>query len=138
MTSLFKFAYALLAATLSLTPNLASALEARGHFTLTHDVLWGNVDIPRGEYAYSYDALNPPLMLTLQQVDGARKAYMLLVSATDTTPETDTDRLLIKSSPAARYVSAMQLSEIGIMLEFLPPTRAVIARNAIASSSGGR
>ncbi len=128
MTSLFKFAYALLAATLSLTPNLASALEARGHFTLTHDVLWGNVDIPRGECAYS----------TLQQVDGARKAYMLLVSATDTTPETDTDRLLIKSSPAARYVSAMQLSEIGIMLEFLPPTRAVIARNAIASSSGGR
>jgi hypothetical protein len=138
MTSIRKFAYAtLVALIMSLMPGVAAASESRGHFTLTHEVLWGRLEMPAGEYSYAYDSLTAPV-LTVQQLDGARKTYLLLVTTTDTVGPTGGGLLLIDSSPAGRYVSAMRLPEIGITLDFAPPGRAVIARLASTALTAGQ
>ena len=67
MTSIRKFAYAALLAftALNFAPSLASAQEpARGKFTLTHDVHWGNASVPAGDYRFSFDPDGASRMLT--------------------------------------------------------------------------
>jgi hypothetical protein len=54
MTLIRKFAYATLLAltALNFAPSLASAQEpARGKFTLTHEVHWGDAKVPAGDYS---------------------------------------------------------------------------------------
>lgn len=138
MNNFRKFAYAalLVATTLSL-PNLASASDAKGHFTLKHDVLWSSVEIPAGEYTYAYDPMGVSPVLMLHGENSA-KSYMLLVTATETSKVTDASLLMIEPSAAGRYVSAMQLPEIGVTLDFPTPAHAVLARTAVASATAGQ
>lgn len=138
MNNLRRFAYAVLLAVTTLTlPQLASASDAKGHFTLKHSVLWGGLEIPAGDYAYAYDPVGTAPVLTLHE-ESAGRSYMLLVNATESTKATDASLLLIEPSAAGRYVSAMQLPEIGITLDFVAPTHTVVARTVIASATAGQ
>src|ERR1700693_4231670 len=79
MTSIRKFAYAALLAftALNFAPSLASAQEpARGHFTLTHEVHWGNAKVPAGDYEFSFDPNGTARMLSLSKLSGARAGYL--------------------------------------------------------------
>ena len=69
MTSIRKFAYATLLAftTLNFAPSLASAQEARGKFTLTHDVYFGSIKVSAGEYEFSFDPDTPVTHAAPQQ-----------------------------------------------------------------------
>jgi hypothetical protein len=140
MTTLRNFAYAVLLAmtTMSLMPGLASAETARGRFMLAHDVRWAGNEIPAGEYDYSFDAESLAPVLTLNQVGGARKGFLLLVTTTETTKPWGAGLLVLSPMPEGSYVSAMRLPEIGMTLEFRVPRRAVIARAAISASSSGQ
>ena len=78
ITTIRKFAYAALLAvtSLSFVPSPASAQEnARGTFTLTHDVRWQNAMVPAGEYRFSLDADGPASMLVLTKLSGERVYY---------------------------------------------------------------
>ena len=125
MKSIRNFAYAsLLALTaLSFVPSLASAQEeAHGTFTLTHDVLWQNAVVPAGEYKFSFNSEEFPRMLMLSKLSGARTGYMLMVRDSEEAKPTDVSRLLVQTSAEGSYVSAMQLPEFGVTLQFSTPT----------------
>jgi hypothetical protein len=121
MTSIRKFAYATLLAftALNIAPSLASAQEpARGKFTLTHEVHWGNAKLPAGDYEFSFDPDATSRMLSLRKLSGTRAGYLLLVPSTEDTKPTDLSRLVLESTPDGSYVSAMQLPEFGMTLHF--------------------
>jgi hypothetical protein len=108
---------------LNIAPTLASAEEpARGKFTLTHDVRWGNAKVPAGEYEFSYDPDSLTPVLTLKKIDGARTGFMLLVSNTEESKSSGLSRLMLEPTTDGSYVSAMQLPDCGMTLHFAVPT----------------
>jgi hypothetical protein len=126
MTSIRRFAYATLLAftTLSFAPSLASAQEARGKFTLTHDVHFGSVKVSAGEYEFSFDPDTPSRVLRLSKLNGVRAGYLLMVPSTEDAKSSDLSRLLLKATPDGSYVSAMQLPDLGMTLRFTVPSHA--------------
>ena len=136
MTTIRKFTYAALlaATTLCFAPISASAQEtAHGHFTLAHEVLWGTAKIPAGEYIFSFDPDNITPVLTLSKMSGARAGFMVLVPSTDRSKGSAGNRLVLASSPGARYVTALELPEFGMTLHFPTPSRVTESQIAKAS-----
>lgn len=124
MKTLRNVAYAaLLAATVfNYAPSVASAEEpSRGHFKLTHNVRWENAVVPAGDYAFSYDPNSISPVLTITRVDGPRASFMLMVPAKDESSVKDSNALVLESTPAGTYVSALQLPESGVTLHFWVP-----------------
>jgi len=144
MTSIGKFAYATLLAftALNLAPSLASAQEsAHGKFTLTHEVYFGNAKVSAGDYEFSFDPDTTSHMLTLSETSGARARYLVLVPSTDDTKPSDLSRLVLETTPKGTYVSAMQLPEFGMTLNFTVPSRATerqIAKAATTAATSGQ
>ncbi|HXM59900.1 MAG TPA: hypothetical protein VN950_03520, partial [Terriglobales bacterium] len=123
--SICKFAYASLLALSLLTfmPALASAQDARGAFTLTHDVRWQNVAVPAGDYKFSAELRGPSEMLVLRKVSGGGSGFMILVNDVDsiapaTAAASENGKLTLVSQSGTRYVSAMELPAIGTTLHF--------------------
>jgi hypothetical protein len=130
----------LAASLLAIAPSPASAQEARGSFTLMHDVRWEKATIPAGEYGFSYDASNPSPVLVLSKLNGARAGFMMLVPATERTKASGGDRLVLESTPEGSYVSAMELPGFGITLEFNVPSRVAEKQlaKAVTTASAGQ
>lgn len=128
MKTIRNFAYATLlaATTLNFVPALASAQEtAHGKFTLSHEVHWGGAKLPAGEYEFSFDPYTGSKMLSLSKLSGARASYMVLVPDADDAKASDSNRIVIESTPEGSYVSALSLPEFGMTLRFTVPTVAV-------------
>jgi hypothetical protein len=107
---------------LSLVPALASAQSsAYGQFTLPHDVHWQNAIVPAGEYKFSVEGDGALGVLTLSKMNGPRAGFMFLVSSTDETKPVGTSLLVLESTTAGSYVSAMQLPQFGVTLHFAVP-----------------
>ncbi len=144
MTSIRNFAYATLLAftALNFAPSLASAQEpARGKFTLTHEVHWGNAKVPAGDYEFSFDPNGTSRMLTLSKLSGRRAGYMLLVPTMEQTKSSDLSRLVLEATPDGSYVSAMQLPKFGMTLLFNVPshtTERQIAKAATTAAASGQ
>ncbi|MGD1078832.1 MAG: hypothetical protein ABR881_10980 [Candidatus Sulfotelmatobacter sp.] len=144
MTSIRKFAYATLLAftALNFAPSLASAQEpARGKFTLTHEVHFGNAKVPAGDYEFRFDPDATSRMLGLRKLSGTRAGYLLMVPSTEDTKPSDLSRLILEATPDGSYVSAMQLPQFGMTLLFTVPSRATerqIAKAATTAAASGQ
>ena len=143
MKSLRNYVYAavLAASALSVAPTIASAQEpARGKFTLTHEVRWGNAKLAAGDYQFAYDPNAMAHTLSVSKVSGSPTAYMLLVTNTEDPKPADGSLLLLESTPEGTFVSAMQLPEFGMTLRFPVPTHAEskIARSATTGLAAGQ
>jgi hypothetical protein len=142
MTSIRKFAYAALlaATTLNFAPSQASAQEpARGRFTLTHDVRWENVTVPAGEYRFSFNINGISPVLSLNKISGEHTGFLLLVPTTEQSKPSDRSRLLLETTADGSYVSAMQLPEFGMTLQFAVPARGAmkqVAKGGSVASAG--
>ncbi|HEY3617883.1 MAG TPA: hypothetical protein VGK96_13820 [Candidatus Sulfotelmatobacter sp.] len=137
MTSIRKFAYAALLAftTLNVAPSLASAQEAaRGKFTLSHDVYWGNAKVSAGDYEFSYNPDANARMLNLNKLSGDRTGYLLIVASTEDAKASDLSRLILETKFGGSYVRAMQLPESGMTLHFNVPSRTAEKQIAKAST----
>jgi hypothetical protein len=144
MKSVRKFAYVgmLALSSLTLTSTFASAQNARGTFTLTHNVRWQNVAVPAGDYKFSVELRGPSEMLTLSKVSGASSGYMILVNDADTNAPggaatSENGKLTLVSQSGSRYVSSMELPAIGMTLHFAVPSeprQLAMAGGASASS----
>jgi hypothetical protein len=138
MTSIRKFTFAALlaAATFTLAPSSASAqAPARGHFTLTHDVLFGNTRIPAGDYAFSYDPQNTAPFLNLSKMSGPRAGFIVMVPSTEGIPTRHGSRLVLASSASGSYVTSMELPECDLTLHFYTPSGAAEKQIAKAVTS---
>jgi hypothetical protein len=142
MTSIRKFIYAaLVAATLlNFAPTPASAEEpAKGKFTLTHEVRWGNAKIPAGDYQFSYNTVGISPVLMLSKISGAPAGYMVLVHMTEETPSSAVNHLVLETTSDGSYVSAMKLPEFGMTLYFDVPSHATgkePAKAGLVASAG--
>lgn len=74
-------------------------------------------------------------MLSLTKPNGERAGFMVLVPATANSKPTDVSRLLLESSSAGSYVSAMELLEFGMTLHFKAPSHGAEKQMAKAATS---
>jgi hypothetical protein len=140
VNSIRQYIYAALLAltTLTFAPSLAlGQTSAHGKFTLAHDVHWENVVVPAGNYRFSLESDN---VLRLDKVSGSRAGFMFLVHGEQSSTASDISRILLEETPAGRYVSAMQLPEFGMTLNFTVPLAAEkpMARAATVHSTSGQ
>jgi hypothetical protein len=142
MNSLRRFVYAavLVLSALNFAPSLASAQDAAGTFTLTHEVRWQNAIVPAGKYRFTIGAGDPSDMLMLRKLDGAGGGFMLLVTGTENSQPSGDSRLILVSRPNGSFVSTMQLPQVGMTLHFAvpPETREVAQSVATSAGSAGR
>ncbi|MGC1962674.1 MAG: hypothetical protein WA676_08060 [Candidatus Sulfotelmatobacter sp.] len=142
MNSIRRFVYAavLVLSALNFTPSLASAQDAVGTFTLTHEVRWQNAVVPAGKYRFTVGSSGPAEMLTLRKVDGRGAGFMLWVTDTENSRPSDDSRLVVVSRTSGSFVSIMQLPESGLTLHFTVPSEPQELAQAVATStaSGAR
>jgi hypothetical protein len=142
MNSIRKFVYAaaLMLSALNFAPSLASAQDAAGNFTLTHEVRWQNAIVPAGKYRFTIGTSGPSDMLTLRKVDGSGAGFMLLITDTESSQFSGDSRLIVVSRPSGSFVSTMQLPQVGMTLHFALPseTREVAQSVATSTASAAR
>ena len=139
MNSIRKLAYAavLTLSALNFAPSMASAQEAAGTFTLSHEVHWQNVVVPPGKYRFTIEANGPASMLMLRKLSGNGTGYLMLVRDTEESKSADMSRLVMVSRPSGSFVKQMQLPEFGVTLHFAVPaeTREVALATATTAAS---
>jgi len=139
-----KFAYTavLTLSALNFAPNLASAQDAAGTFTLSHEVHWQKAVVPAGEYRFTLGSEGPAEMLTLRKVSGNATGFILLVTDVEASQPSGPSQLLVVSKTGGRFVSAMLLPEFGMTLHFEVPAEttqvAQTAANTIQTASAAR
>jgi len=137
MNSIRRFLYAavLVLSALNFKPSLASAQDAAGTFTLTHEVHWQNDVVPAGKYRFTVGADGSTEMLTLRKLDGSTAGFMLFITDTENSRPLDDSRLVVVSRPSGSFVSTMQLPQSGLTLHFNVPSEPREVAQAVATST---
>ena len=137
MNSIRKFAYAavLTLSALNFAPSLASAQEAAGSFTLSHEVHWQNAIVPTGEYRFTLEPSGPSDMLTLRKVSGKGAGFVMLVTDTQPSKPSDLSRLVMVSRSRGSFVEQLQLPEFGVTLHFAVPADTRKVAQAVATEA---
>jgi len=137
MNSFRKYLYAALLAftTLNIAPSTVFAQEtAHGRFTLPHDVRWENAVVPAGDYQFSIES-DPIEVLRLDKISGPRAGFMFLIHDEEPAKPDDISRLLLEKTRTGSYVTAMQLPEFGMTLNFTLPASATEKQMAKATTT---
>jgi hypothetical protein len=123
MRSIRKFAYAavLTASMFTIQPTLASAEDAHGVFTLTHEVHWQNRVLRPGDYAFTLSNSGRPTFLTLRGLNGTGTDAVVLVMDFEPSSPEDSTRLVLVSREGESFVSAMDLPDFDVSLRFDVP-----------------
>ncbi len=139
MNSIRRLVYAavLVLSAMNFTPSLASAQDAAGTFTLTHEVRWQNAVVPAGKYRFTVAAGGPGEMLTLRKIDGSA-GFILLVADAENSRPSDDSQLVLVSRASGSFVSTMRLPESGLTLHFaVPPEPQELAQAVATSTASG-
>jgi hypothetical protein len=123
MRSIRKFAYATVLALsiFAVQPTPVAAEEARGAFTLSHEVRWQNCVLQPGAYTFSVKSMGSSEFLVLRGLDGTHTAAMMLVNDVGTPKPNEESRLILVSRNGRSFVSAMTLPEYEMTLHFAVP-----------------
>src|ERR1700730_11940201 len=141
MQSIREFVYfaALALSTLNFAPSLASAQDAAGTFTLSHEVHWQRSIVPAGKYQFTITAAGPGEFLVLRKMSGKATGFMLLVTDIAESQPSEVSQLVVVSRPSGSFVSAMQLPEFGLTLHFAVPAETQeLARSTTTPLSAAR
>jgi len=142
MKSIRKFAYAavITLSTLNFAPTLASAQEAAGSFTLSHEVHWQKAIVPAGDYRFTLGSSGPGEMLTLRKISGSGAGFMFLVMDVDDSRPEEPSQLVMVPRSSGSFVSTMELPEFGVRLHFAVPaeTREVAQSATTTTASAAR
>jgi hypothetical protein len=138
MKSIRRFVYAavLTVSALNIAPSLASAQDAAGNFTLTHEVRWQNAVVPAGKYRFTVGASGPSELLTLRKINGDGAGFILLVTDSEASQPSDLSQLVVVSRSGESFVSTMQLPEFGMTLHFAVPDETRVLAQSVATSAG--
>jgi len=137
MKSIRKFAYAaaLTLSAMTFAPSLASAQEAAGTFTLTHEVHWQNAIVPAGKYSFTVEASGPAEMLKLRQLSGREQGFMLIATEAGVAKPSDPSQLVVVSRPSGSFVRTMQLPVFGMTLHFAVPAEGRVVAQAVSTAA---
>ena len=138
MKSIRKLAYTavLTLSALNFAPSLASAQDAAGTFTLTHEVHWQNAVVPAGKYRFTVGANGPVELLTLSKLTGSGAGFMLLATDVQATEPSDVSQLVVVSRANGSFVKTMQLPEFGMTLHFAVPAETREVAQTVATPAG--
>jgi hypothetical protein len=137
MKAIRKFAYSavLTLSALSFTPAPASAQDAAGTFTLSHEVHWQTAVVPAGKYHFTLGSSGPGEMLTLRKLTGDGAGFMFLVMDIDDAQPTEPSQLVVVPRSKGSFVSAMQLPEFGVTLHFAVPAETRELAQTVATTT---
>jgi hypothetical protein len=142
MNPIRKFAYAVVLtfSALNFAPSLASAQDAGGSFTLSHEVHWQKAVVPAGKYRFTIEPDGPAELLTLRKVGGNGASFLILVTYVEESERTDLSRLVMVSRSGGSFVKQMQLPQFGVTLHFAVPEeiREVAQATATSAASAAR
>jgi hypothetical protein len=119
----FAYAAALLLSIFAVQPTLAAADDARGSFTLSHDVRIQGVVLRPGDYTFSVRSMGPSQFLILRGTNGGSDA-MLLVNDVDSSTPKESSRLVLVSREGQSFASSLALPEYDMTLRFAVPNEA--------------
>jgi len=124
MRSIRKFAYAAaLAATIfCVEPTLIAAEDARGVFTLTHEVHWQKYVLRPGDYSFSVKSMGASEFLMLRGLNGTGTDAALMANAVETPRQDQVSQLVLVSRDGQSFVSAMELPGYNMTLHFAVPS----------------
>src|SRR5215472_3796346 len=131
------YAATLMLSAVAVQPSLAVAEEARGAFTLSHDVHLQNTVLPAGEYSFSLRPSGPSEILLLQGTGKTSFSAMVLVNAVETPKPDDTSRLVLVTRNGQSYVSALDLPQYDMLLHFTVPSESKGERITASTALGG-
>jgi hypothetical protein len=122
MRSFHQFAYAAVLglSMFAVQPTLA-AEDARGSFTLSHEVHWQNVVLRPGNYTFTVRSYGPSDFLMLRRTDGTGPEAMLMAQDVETPKLNEGSRLVLVSRGGQSFVSALDLPNYDITLRFAVP-----------------
>src|SRR5258708_22406263 len=125
MNSIRKFAYAtvLTLSALSFGPSLASAQDAAGSFTLSHEVHWQRAIVPTGKYRFTIDTDGPAKLLTLRKSVGNGAAFMMVATELADSLPADVIRLVLGSRNGGILVQHKHLPDVRSTPPFEEPAR---------------
>jgi hypothetical protein len=103
-----------------LSASLASAEEYDGKFTLPFEARWGVAVLPAGDYTFRVDTNNDSCIVSVDQ--GLRHVALIMVDGGASKGEVAGSSALIAVRSAGSYrIRALQLAELGVVLEYMPP-----------------
>ncbi|MGB7330703.1 MAG: hypothetical protein WBD25_04900, partial [Terriglobales bacterium] len=105
----------------SIQPTLAVAEDARGVFTLSHEVHWQNNVLRAGDYAFTLKTIGRPMFLVLRGLNGTGTDAMMLVSDIETPKSDEISRLVLVSRNGQSFVSSLELPNYEMTLHFNVP-----------------
>jgi hypothetical protein len=137
MNPIRKFAYAavLTLSALNFAPSLASAQDAGGSFTLSHEVRWLKAVVPAGNYQFTIEPRGPAELLTLRKLGANGASLLILVTDVEESQASDLSRLVMVSRSGGSFVKQMQLPQFGLTLQFAVPEEAREVAQAVATSA---
>jgi hypothetical protein len=118
ITRLTKCSLAVAAAVALALPTAAQ--ESRGSFTLAREVHWSTVTLAPGTYQYTLMHDSPLLMVCVRPTDGGTGQF-LMADAVSKASAHDTNRLTIEQHADGWYVTAMDLVDDDLRLQFRAP-----------------
>lgn len=110
----FVVLFSILAA--AATANAQTTLH--GKFQLTSQVRWGNAVLPTGQYRFSMDSIQSPLII--QSEDGKTSTMAVAKTSVDAAP--GGSYILTTGSGADRTVRSINLPQLGLSLTYKPLT----------------
>ena len=119
----FAYAAALILSVFAVQPTLAAAEDARGSFTLSHDVRFQKVVLHPGAYTFSLRSMGPSEFLILRGTNGGSDAMLLVNDVGSSTPN-EASRLVLVSRQGQSFASTMALPEYDMTLHFAVPAEA--------------
>jgi len=137
MKSIRRFVYAalLVLSGLSIAPTPASAQDAVGSFTLTHEVHWQEAIVPAGKYRFTITANGPRELLTLRKMSGKGAGFMLMVPEMQESNPSGSSEIAVVARSDGRFVREMQLPDFGITLHFAVPAETSEMPRTVASAA---
>jgi len=117
----FAYAAALAATVFCVLPTLAAAEDARGKFTLTHEVHWQNYVLRPGDYSYSVKSTGGSEYLLLRGRNGSGTDATLVINDIDAPKLDDVSQLILVSRNGQSFVSTMDLPGSDMTLHFAVP-----------------
>ena len=126
-TSSRTFAYAAVLglSMFTLQPTLASAEDAHGSFTLSHEVHWQKVLLRPGDYTFSIKTMGASEFLVLHGL-GTGTDAMMLVNDVESPKADESSRLVLVSRDGQSFVSTMALPEYDMTLRFAVPSESAL------------
>ena len=128
--SLFTVAVFTVLVSISFLSLSAAAEDASGKFVLAHEVHWGTVVLPAGEYTYKLEHHSSQFVV-VRAATGA-PGFMMMASSISTTAPGERDSLQLQKLGDAWFVQSMNISGLEEELHF----RVQTPRAEVASVAG--